>query len=396
MQVSKKGSPIKKQKVLLTGTRSLFALDLARRLNEQGHLVYTAETSHFHVCRFSNACTKNFIVPSPRFETDSYIEALIRIVNEEGIDSLIPSWEEIFTIAQAKKRFPEKCQVICASYDTLDILHNKWRFNQKIAEQGFDTPQSFLIQTQEDLQKLDLKRPYILKLCYSRAAQKVYKVQENDPLPNIEVSPKQPWIAQQWIEGKKYCSYSIASKGRLTAHSVYPLQFSIDNSSCLNFEAIEHKPIHKWIEQLVKSLNFTGQVAFDFIETADGKLYAIECNPRGTSGIHLFQKAEGLSNAFFDFSPQMITPQVGYSKQLAIGMMLYGWKGQKLSRFLKTLFSVKDVVFSFSDLKPFFYQAILFMVYFFKSLKMRCNFITMFTFDTDWNGDEQLVCKHNL
>jgi len=86
---------ISKKKILLTGARSLFTLDLARQLHAQGHAVYAAESSHHHVCRFSNAISKHFIVPRPRFQPKEFVDSLVSVVEKEKIDMVIPSFEEI-------------------------------------------------------------------------------------------------------------------------------------------------------------------------------------------------------------------------------------------------------------------------------------------------------------
>ena len=164
------------------------------------------------------------------------------------------------------------------------------------------------------------------------------------------------------------------------------------------FEAIDHPAIERWVKAFVDKEQFTGQIAFDFIEVATGELYAIECNPRGTSGLHLFQEADNLPEAFFQ-SNHYTTPTFGYAKQLAWGMFFYGWKHRKFSKFMKKFLSLKDVIFSRKDLKPFFFNLVLLVVYFYRSFKLRENLVSMFTFDIDWNGeeltslDQQMACE---
>lgn len=383
-------------KVLLTGGRSLFCLDVARRFQEMGHDVFVAETSHHHVCRFSNAIKKNFIVPSPRFHPEGFVDALVKICKEERIDLVIPTFEEIFCLSKGIDRFPKGCTVFCENYETLDQLHNKWLFNKKIEELGFKAPRSYLIRSQHEVDTVPLDVPYILKPSYSRAALKVQKISSTPP-PKVEIDPHNPLVAQEFLHGEKYCTYSIAHEGKLTAHTVYPQDFSLDNHACLNFIAIEHPGIEAWVRTFVEKENFTGQIAFDFIENPSGELYAIECNPRGTHGLNLFQEKDHLPEAFFSKAPY-ITPTLGYTKQLSWGMLMYGWKNRNFFDFLKKWTQVPDVIFSKKDLKPFFYQPLLFVVYIYRSLKLRERLPAQFTFDVDWNGHdvaelEKLPCK---
>lgn len=252
---------------------------------------------------------------------------------------------------------------------------------------GFDAPKSYLIHSQEELNQLPLTVPYILKPSYSRAALCIQKVTSKTP-PKVKIDLRNPFVAQEWLHGKKYCSYSIAHKGKLAAHTAYPVDFSIEGNACLNFEAIDHPGIQAWTESFVEKEQFTGQIAFDFIEDAKGTLYAIECNPRGTSGINLFQNKDSLPEAFFNTQQRLVTPELGYSKKIGWGMLLYGWKTKQFLKFAKKFVMVEDVIFSKQDIKPFFHQPLLFFVYLFRSLKLRERLPAMFTFDIDWNGGE--------
>ena len=375
------------KKVLLTGVRSLFTLDLARRFHEKGYRVFTAETSLHHICRFSNAIEKNFVIPSPRFHSDRFITALVEICDREKIDIVVPTFEEIFCLAKGLHRFPKSCTILCENYETLDHLHNKWLFNKKIEHMGLSSPKSYLVHSQKELDELPLKAPYILKPSYSRSSMQVQKV-TSATTPKIKFTSHNPFVAQEFIHGKKFCSYSISHSGKLSAHVVYPVDISIEGNSCLNFKVISHAGIEEWIKHFVEKENFTGQIAFDFIENSQGKLYAIECNPRGTSGLHLFQKKDDLPNAFLNFSDKCIYPTIGYSKQIIWGMLLYGWKTTRPSIFIRKFLKTKDIIFSLQDIKPFLYQPLLFGVYIFKSLKLRARLPAMFTFDIDWNGQE--------
>lgn len=334
---------------------------------------------------------KNFLVPSPRFQPKAFIDALIEITQNEQIDLVIPTFEEIFCFSKELHRFPKSCQVFCSPFETLDPLHNKWLFNEKLHQMGLTAPESLLVKTTSDLSNLTLKFPIILKPCYSRAAQKVIKINSQDELKTITIDPHNPWVAQRWLKGRKFCSYSIAVKGKLTAHVTYPVQFSIDDSSCLNFEAIDHSGIENWVRSFVEKEHFTGQVGFDFIELPKQELYPIECNPRSTSGLHLFSKKDNLPQAFFDQAPKLISPKPGFCKQIAVGMLLYGWKTKHpqktYGQFVKKLMSVEDVIFSRRDLNPFFAQPFLFLTYLIRCLKLRMRIPAMFTFDIDWNGE---------
>ena len=382
---------ISPKKILITSGRSPVALDLARQFHGGGHEVMIAETMRLHVCRFSNSVSKSFKIPSPRTNTEEFIQKLIEIAEKEKIDLIVPVYEEIIYLSKESYRFPKHCKIFSPTFELLHEVHNKWLFNKKIGSMGFDTPQTFLIKTPDDLKKIDPTKTYALKACYSRAALGLKKIIPGHPLPEIHIQPNNPWIAQEWLTGKGYCTYSICQEGKVVAHAVYPVGFTVDGHGCLAFEAVDHPGIKAWVEKFAKETNFTGQFAFDFIET-ENKLYSIECNPRATSGAHLFNSHDRLDLAFLNQTQEMILPKTGNKKQLAIAMAVYGWRrnaspNNTFSKFLKEFVGVKDVVFSAKDLLPIIAQPLIFSGIWLKSLRFSLNLPAFFMYDYEWNGD---------
>lgn len=161
-----------------------------------------------------------------------------------------------------------------------------------------------------------------LKPVYGRAAKNVYHLKPNAPLPDkVDVGPENEYVAQEWITGNRYCSYSVLRDGRIFAFSVYPVLDTIDGASCVYFQSIEHAGIRAYVERIADALpGVNGQIAFDFIET-DNQLVAIECNPRAMSGIHLWSGAPDLAYSFTWSSPAVAGP--GARRQLIPGMLMW-------------------------------------------------------------------------
>ncbi len=380
------------KRFLLTGGRSTSTLDLARQLHTVGHQVFTADTTRCHICYLSNAISKNFVIPSPRFEPEAFIEVLLNIVTREEIDMVIPTYEEVIYISRHLEKFPKSCSVFSDAFEKLHNLHNKWLFYCRQQAHGIKAPKTVLIKCEEELKDLSFSKSYILKASYSRSSQSILKVNpELKTLPSLKIEPRNPWIAQEWLEGKKFCTYSVCQEGVLKAHTTYPVQFSIEGNSCLNFKSIEHPGILDWVTKFVALEKYTGQVGFDFFELPDGQIYAIECNPRATNGLLLFQSSDRLDRAFLNDSNTVIHPVQGNCKQIAFGMLLYGmktaYKEKQLSTFFRTLFSTKDVVLNLKDLKPFFFQPFVFSVYIYQVFKWRLNLPSYFTYDFNWDGE---------
>jgi hypothetical protein len=254
-----------------------------------------------------------------------------------------------------------------------------------------------VIRNRSDLDHFQFDRPFALKACYSRASQKVRKVYPHESLKDFSFDPYNPWLAQEWMDGDRYCTYSVCRQGSVLAHTTYPVRYAIDGNSCVTFEAIHHEGIYNWVTKFVKLINFTGQIAFDFIESAaDKQLYTIECNPRATSGVLLFKPEDSLDKAFLNNTTATIFPQQNASKQIAMGMLLYGWRkkalpGNRLSTYLKTLFTTSDAVLRLNDIKPFIFEPLAAANIYLTSLKYKVSFPDAFTHDHEWNGEKILI-----
>ncbi len=373
--------------ILITGGRTFICLDLLRLFKKQKHKIFLAESHKFHISSLSNTYEKKYHLPSPRFHEDKYIKSLIKIIKQDSIDLLLPLYEEILYISRHLEEFPAHCKIFCPSFEILDELHHKYKFMEKLKQLNITHPKTYLLNSQKDIENLPLIYPIIIKTCYSRASQSVKTINSIEELNNLKFNQNNPYIAQEIIKGKKYCSYSICKNGKITAHALYPVSFTVEGNSCITFEETENKNIFDWIEHFAKTQNFSGQFAFDFIETTNGTIYPIECNPRATSGIHLLYSNDQLVDAFLENNVSLVKPLSHTKRQLGCAMVIYGWRSFAIKDFFINLFKTQDIIFHKKDLKPFIFQPFLFIYYYFKSLYMKMNFSSMFLHDIEWNGD---------
>lgn len=275
--------------ILITGARSFAALDLSRSLAAAGMRVICADSLEKSVSRYSGKVSRFYQTASPAFQFETFVSDLQKIIAEEKIDFVIPTCEEIFYVAKAKERL--NTIVFSEDFEKLEILHNKWKFYQLLCKLGFSTPETHLWDGQSSY-----RGKWILKPIYSRFAAKIQVVE--GIWPNGENNPSNPLIAQEYIEGEKLCSYSICHEGRLSAHGVYSILHSMGMGSSICCQSIIAPDVDDFVRKFVAEIKFTGQIAFDFIRK--DKLYCLECNPRATSGVHLFEKNTKLADAFFN------------------------------------------------------------------------------------------------
>jgi predicted ATP-grasp superfamily ATP-dependent carboligase len=385
--------------ILLTSGRAPVTLELARLFSLAGYRVFVADSMKHHLCSNSRYVFKNFFVPPPRFQPADYIAALVEIVKEEKIDLLIPTCEEIFYISHGLSQLAPYCQIFAEPLEKLNKLHNKWEFICRVENISLTAPQTWLIKSQQDLiDILNLPTPHklILKPVYSRFASNVHILTKLvHKIPNIEISETKTWVAQQFIAGKHYCSYSIAHHGKITAHAVYPTIFTAGKGSCIYFESVNHPQIFGWVQKFVEAENFTGQIAFDFIESTDRIIYPLECNPRAISAIHLFQKSDKLEKAFFNSASDVIQPQPRQNAMIAMAMLIYGFPSSirlnRLMEWIKIFLNTKDVIFRVTDPLPFLSIWVIIWQSLKASLKTGLSLQQVSTQDIEWDGED--ICQ---
>jgi predicted ATP-grasp superfamily ATP-dependent carboligase len=283
------------------------------------------------------------------------------------------------------------CAVFTAAIDTLHRLHSKWAFVELARQVGLSVPPTTLLTSPEQAQA-QLGQAVVLKPVYSRfSAQVVICPRRLEQLP-VDVSPQRPWVAQQFTPGRQLCTYSIAHAGRLTAHSAYPVDFTAGAGATIAFTPIRHPAALAWVRHFVAGLHFTGQIAFDFIETASGEVTAIECNPRATSGVHLLAHCPDFPQAFLDPAAATIEPPPDASAMLTTAMLLYGLAGvrsmARLRQWWATLRAGREVVFRGDDPWPgLVSQGALLAHLLGRSLRYGLTPLAASTMDIEWNGE---------
>lgn len=376
------------KRFLLTGARAPAALELAKNLAESGIEVHVADSIPAALTYYSKWIASYCIVPSPKQETDSFIDRLTKVVKQKQIDWLVPTCEEIFYIAKHKEKLEPFCKVFCEDFIKLIELHDKYRFIQKAASFGLKVPATNLCRDNYEVEaSLKDAAIKIAKPVFSRFSSKVVYLPHQRIEPD-EIHDKNPWVVQEFIAGNVFCSYSIAHKGEIRAHVVYQSKFRAGKGATIHFQPIQHTQINQWVDTFIQKSRFTGQIAFDFVVDKNRAVYAIECNPRLTSGIHLFRN-QPIANAILHNQEVAAAKR---SLQIKAAMMLYlvpnikehGWKHT-----LTALFQSRDIVFDRQDIAPFWKQ--LHSCYYFWKLSRQHRIRTMeaTTLDIAWDGGEE-------
>ena len=304
-----------KKRILITGAKMTKALQLARSFYQDGHEVYLVETHKYWLSghRYSQAVKGFFTVPVPEEDSNGYCQSLLKIVQDNNIDVFIPVSSPIASYydSLAKKVLAPYCESIHLDPEETKTLDDKFAFCSKAAEIGLSAPKVFRITDPQQILDFDFEADgsqYIVKsIPYDSVLRldltKLPFTGMEDYVRSLPISEAKPWVMQAFIPGKEYCFHATVRKGKIRLHCC-----SESSPFQINYKQVDNPAIYKWVETFVAALNLTGQVCFDMIQTADGTVYPIECNPRLHSAITMFHDHPGVAKAYLRDAKENETP----------------------------------------------------------------------------------------
>ena len=370
------------RRILITGARAPAALHLARLLVAAGHHVVMADSVRFPIGAVSRACRSYVRLPAANGPSEIYGSAVAQALTDHAIDLVIPTCEEGFHLAHVWAGRPMQASLFAPDLSALLSAHNKFTFAELVASLGLNAPETRLLERSDDLNTLDKPtQDLVFKPVWSRFATQV----AIRPLQvSIRPTATAPWVAQDFVSGDEVCAYAVAVKGTLVALSAYRPTHRAGRGAAIGFVRDDDIAIKDFVQAFVKGTGWHGQVSFDFIRRPDGTIFAIECNPRATSGIHFFDTSSGFVAAALSGVPAAptVTTPLGVKAALAI----YG-SFQRPRAIWKEIAQMQDVVAWPGDPRPARSQFLATLEFAAIALRHRIGLTAATTHDIAWNGD---------
>lgn len=301
--------------VLISGGKMTKALQLARSFYTAGHRVVLVESKKYRLTghRFSRAVERFYVVPE--CTSPGYARALLDIVLRENVDVYVPVCSPAASVpdAEARALLDEVCEVVHADAATVRLVDDKVEFSRIARSFGLRVPDSHRITDATQIDEFDFPpgREYILKrIAYNPVGRMdLTRLSAETRLRNgqfarsLGISADDPWILQEFMAGREYCTHGTVRDGRLQVYGCCE-----SSAFQINYEHVDKPEILAWVTRFADALGVTGQLSFDFIEAADGHAYAIECNPRTHSAITMFYDHPSVAAAYLQDGHPMITP----------------------------------------------------------------------------------------
>lgn len=354
--------------ILVSGGKMTKALQLARSFHRAGHRVVLVESRKYSLTghRFSRDVDRFYSISKP--DAKDYSNALLEIVQKENVDVYVPVCSPVSSYydALAKKVLSSYCEVMHVDVDQVQQLDNKSEFSTIATSLNLSVPDSHCITNPQQVVDFDFsKRPqkYIIKSIPYDSVRRLDLTQLPCDSPSetkafvhsLPISEQNPWIMQAFIPGQEYCTHSTVRDGELRMHCCCK-----SSAFQINYENVNHPKIEAWVKKFVGDLKLTGQLSFDFMEAADGSIYAIECNPRTHSAITMFYNHPDVANAYLEQGNSDMAIQPLQSSRPTYWIYHEIWRlltslgsPSQVWQRLQIIINGKDAIFDWDDPLPF-------------------------------------------
>ena len=340
--------------ILLTLGRLAKGLELARSLHRAGHRVIIAEPFSLHLSKPSFAVKKSYRVTAPRINLEQYLSELKEIVEREQIELVIPVSEEALYASRLASRLDHRTKVFGPGFEQMARLHDKLAFARRCHSLGLSAPETCPADADE-AERIARSVDYVIKPIHGCSGIGLELRQRGDALHPSDRSATK--LIQERVYGRQISSFSVVRNGKVLITALYEGDVYLGTVS-VRFKRVEDMPkVERWIERFVQAESYTGFISFDFFVAENGTPYAIECNPRLTSGVHLINRADlgalvcGQAIDAPRFKRHRYYQDAHATLTYAVGQIT------RPLTYLKTLGKVlttKDVMFDWRDPLPFF------------------------------------------
>jgi hypothetical protein len=269
----------------------------------------------------------------------------------------------------------------------LRALHSKWTVLERAADCGVKIPWTRRAETPAQLRELLAAHPdCVAKAEFSRGA---YLTRFPPHAPGQEPPPGSfPWLVQERVTGREISTLAIAHEGRVLVQATYLPRYRVGAGASLYFDPLKSAAAEDFVQRFVTRHAVTGHIAFDFMET-DGELTLLECNPRATSGVHLFPADRPWASAYWGMSfTQSDGSTPGCSKTGVLAAHgLSALRHGEFGKLRADLRRARDTCFRRGDPWPALALPLSGLEIAWRSLAWPVKTRHAYTYDLEWNGE---------
>ncbi len=378
------------ERVLITGARSVAALDMARSLRAAGYEPHLADCSPAWVARMSRTAGPVHRHASPVQRPADFARDIRGLIERLDPVRIIPTCEEVFHLAALAEADGFSDRLFAAPPDRLTTLHAKDRFAALCRRLALPAPEAVVVADRAALEAFSGDpADHVFKPVWSRFGAHTLIAPPPSALAAIAPSPDAPWVVQRRIIGEEVSFYAVCHEGRVAAFCAYGSDWRLPGGASYVFQPLpaEQAARLRPMADALAAFAGTGQIACDAMIDADGQPWLIECNPRATSGVNLFDRSAAFGRALMGRGE---AEPVAGTRHAALALWRYGLPTARLEGRLAAWRTQRrdgaDVVSAPND--PFPALGLQLDAAFFglRALRTGLPLTEAMTADIEWNG----------
>lgn len=211
-----------------------------------------------------------------------YIDAIVKICNEEQIDLIVPTIDTELLLLSENKLFIEtntQAKLLLSNDNVIQVCRNKVNTQKFLESYGFKVPRLI---TNDDLEKKNYSFPLFIKPLDGSSSINAYKVENEDQLRSYLKLIDNPMI-QECMVGEEYTVDVFLDFDSNIITAVPRIRLAMRSGEIAKGRIKRDEVIVRDVERLMHALKPIGQITVQCMKTDRGVEY-IEINPRFGGG----------------------------------------------------------------------------------------------------------------
>lgn len=312
------------ERVLVTGARAVAALDIARSLRAAGYAPHLADCVPARLARWSNSAGPVRRYASPVRRPAAFAADLRTLIADLDPIWIVPTCEEVFHLSALAAADGWSDRLLAPDPGALATLHAKDRFASLCERLALPVPETRAVTDAAGLAAAVVAMGDVaVKPAWSRFGNRTLISPSPPDVESVRPTPDQPWVVQRRIVGEEVSFYAVCHGGRVVAFAAYGSDWRLPGGAAYAFRPAPDPTasVLRRMADILAAEVGTGQFACDAIVDAVGRPWLIECNPRATSGVHLFGRGADFGEALVGRGAAEPLPG---SRHVAPALWLYG------------------------------------------------------------------------
>jgi len=290
-------------RILLSEGSSLSAREIATVFGFAGRRVELVASDPFCLARFSRFVESVHYAPASGRDPDGYLAAVLDVDARRAIDALIPSHEQAYLFAAARKRLPSGLGVALAAFSSFEQVQSKTALIRLLARLGTPQPATEIAYSPREF-LVERPFPYFVKAAFSTASAGVWRVVDAARRASLaeELDARGAFAAgvvmQAAAEGPLERAQGVFDRGRLVAFHAYRQIAEGPGGGDVLKASVRRPEARAHVARIGAALDWRGALSFDYIlDARSGAPLFLDANPRLVEPVNAWLSGVDLAGA---------------------------------------------------------------------------------------------------